>query len=63
MTQRIFLLEDRIPFLIDQIPAGKVKVIEADSYGMNTVDITIEDSYDLLKLFHAGMEAGRKSLQ
>jgi hypothetical protein len=25
---------------------------------MTTVDVTIEDSFDLLKVFHAGIEAG-----
>jgi hypothetical protein len=58
MTHRIFLCEDRVPFLINEMVAGKVKVVEVNDNGMTTVDVTIEDSFDLLKIFHAGIEAG-----
>ena len=58
MTYKLFLLEERIPFLMDEMPHGKVKVIETDSHGMTTLDITIDDSFDLLKVFHAGMAVG-----
>ena len=58
MTHRIFLYNERVPFLVDEMIAGKVKVVEVDDDGMTTVDVTIEDSFDLLKVFHAGIEAG-----
>ena len=58
MTHRIFLCNERVPFLVDEMIAGKVKVVEVDDNGMTTVDVTIEDSFDLLKVFHAGIEAG-----
>jgi hypothetical protein len=58
MTHRIFLLEERIPFLMNEMLHGKVKVVETDDNGMTTVDIIIDDSFDLLKVFHAGIEAG-----
>jgi hypothetical protein len=58
MTHRIFLCEERVPFLVNEMAAGKVKVVEVDDNEMTTVDVTIEDSYDLLKVFHAGIEAG-----
>ena len=60
MTHRIFLLEDRIPSLLEQMPKGKVVVGETDNTGMTTVDITIDDSFDLLRIFHAGIIAGEK---
>lgn len=60
MTYRIFLLEERIPSLLEEMPEGKVKVIETDSNKMTTVDVVIEDSFDLLKVFHAGILAGEK---
>ena len=63
MTYRIFLCEDRVPFLIDEMVAGKVKVIETDSNKMVTVEITIDDSFDLLTVFHAGIIAGEKASQ
>jgi hypothetical protein len=58
MTHRIFLVEDRVPFLVNEMLAGKVKVVETDDNKMTTLDVTIEDSFDLLKVFHAGIEAG-----
>jgi hypothetical protein len=60
MTYKIFLLEDRIPFLLDQMSKGKVVVGEKDDTGMIPVDITIDNSYDLLGVFHAGTRAGEK---
>lgn len=60
MTYRIFLLEERIPSLLDQMPKGKVIVGETDNTGMTTVDIIIDDSFDLLRVFHAGVMAGEK---
>jgi hypothetical protein len=63
MTHKIFLCEDRVPFLIDEMVAGKVKVIETDSNKMVTVNITIDDSFDLLKVFHAGINCGEKAAQ
>jgi hypothetical protein len=36
---------------------GKVEVIETIN-GMTRVEVTIDDSYDMLKFFHAGMKAG-----
>jgi len=58
MTHRIFLCEERVPFLVNEMLDSKVKVGETDDNGMTTVDITIEDAFDLLKVFHAGIEAG-----
>jgi hypothetical protein len=63
MTYRIFLCEDRVPFLMDEMPHGKVKVVETDSNKMVTVDVTIDDSFDLLKVFHAGVDCGEKASQ
>jgi hypothetical protein len=48
---------------MDEMPYGKVKVVETDSNKMVTVDITIDDSFDLLKVFHAGITAGEKTSQ
>ena len=48
---------------MDELPHGKVKVVETDSNKMVTVDITIDDSFDLLKVFHAGVDCGEKASQ
>ena len=63
MTYTIFLCEERIPFLMDEMSHGKIKVIETDGHGMTTVEITIDDSFDLLKVFHAGISVGEKTSQ
>ena len=61
MKYTIFLHAERIPFLLDEMPYGKVKVIETEEdapVGTVGVEITIDDSFDLLKVFHAGLETG-----
>jgi hypothetical protein len=63
MTHKIFLCEERVPFLLEEMIHGKVKVIETDDHGMSKVEIIIDDSFDLLKFFHAGMLAGEKTSQ
>ena len=62
MTHTVFLHEDRIPFLLSEMPEDTVKVIETRN-GMATVEITINDSLDMLKFFHAGMKAGEQVIQ
>jgi hypothetical protein len=57
MKQIIFLCEDRVPFLLSEMLTGKVEVIETIN-GMTRVEVTIDDSFDMLKFFHAGMKAG-----
>jgi hypothetical protein len=57
MIQTIFLHEDRLPFLLSEMPEDTVKVVGTQN-GMITVEITINSSYDMLKFFHAGMKAG-----
>ena len=59
MTHTVFLHEDRIPFLLSEMPEDTVKVIETRN-GMATVEITINSSFDMLKFFHAGMKAGEQ---
>lgn len=60
MKYRILLLKDRIPFLLQEIPENKIKVFETDNYGMTDVELTIDDSFDLLKIFHVGELIGKK---
>ena len=63
MTYKLFLCEDRVPFLLNEMLDDKVKVVETGRSGMTELDVTIEDSFDLLKVFHAGMAAGEKASQ
>ena len=60
MTHTIFLFEERVAFLLQEMPHGRVKVIETDDSGMSTIEVIIDDSFDLLKFFHAGMAAGER---
>jgi hypothetical protein len=61
MTYTIFLHEERIPFLLSEMPYGKVKVIKSEDHKPGyivEVEITIDDNFDLVKVFHAGLETG-----
>ena len=61
MTYTIFLHEERIPFLLSEMPYGKVKVIKSEDHKPGytvKVEIIIDDSFDLVKVFHAGLETG-----
>ena len=57
MTYKLFLCEDRVPFLLEEMLDDKVKVGETGRLGITELDVTIDDSFDLLKVFHAGMAA------
>ena len=57
MNYRIFLVEDRVSFLVKAL-GDKVGVGETDDSGMVTVDVVIESAFDLLQIFHAGVEVG-----
>ena len=63
MTYKLFLCENRIPLLLTEMPEGKVKVIKTDDHGMTELEVTVDDSFDLLKVFHAGMSVGEKISQ
>jgi hypothetical protein len=60
MTYKLFLSEDRVPFLLEEMLDDKVKVGETGRSGITELDVTIDDSFDLLKVFHAGMAAAKK---
>ena len=60
MTYQIPIVNDRINYLIDEL-GDKVKIVRQSDSGTTTwVDVTINDSTDLLQLFHAGVHAGLK---
>jgi len=58
MTYKIFLAEDRVPFLLEKMEKGKVKVGETYNNGMTALEVNIDDSSDLVSFFHAGLKAG-----
>jgi len=62
MTFKIFLCENRVSFLVEQMKE-KIKVFETDNDGMTTVEITIDNDFDVLHIFHAGVEAGAESFK
>ena len=63
MTYRIFVSDDRVEFLVNEL-GDKAKVLDKKE-GMTTipVEITIEDSMDILNVFHAGIRTGMKVFQ
>ena len=59
MTITVWFSESRLPFLLKEINESKVTVVdEPDSDGTVQVELIIENSFDVLKIFHAGLEAG-----
>ena len=62
MTFKLFLCEGRVPFLVNEMKE-KIKVFETDNDGMTEVEITIDNDFDVLHLFHAGVEAGAESFK
>ena len=62
MNYRIFLVEDRVPFLVKAL-GDKVGVVETDENGLVTVDVVIESAFDLLQVFHAGVEVGMERVK
>lgn len=62
MTFKLFLCKDRVPFLVEQMKE-KIKVFETDNDGMTTVEIIIDNDFDVLHIFHAGIEAGAESFK
>lgn len=61
MTYKLFLVEERASSLLEGMLSDKVKVITTDNSGMTELEVTIEDSFDLLKVFHAGIAAREKA--
>ena len=63
MTYKIFLCEDRVPFLVDKMEEGKVKVGETYNNGITALEVTIDDASDLVSFFHAGLEVGEADVR
>jgi hypothetical protein len=59
MKLTIAFLEKRLPFLLREINEDRITVVdEPNDMGMVDVELIIENAHDVLKIFHAGMEAG-----
>jgi hypothetical protein len=60
MTYEIPVVNDRINYLVAEL-GDRVKIVRQSNSGDTTwVEITINDSTDVLQLFHAGVHAGAK---
>jgi hypothetical protein len=60
MTYKIFISDDRIKFLVNELGESKVKVLDKKDTSTTPVEVTIESASDLLNVFHAGIMAGIK---
>lgn len=58
MTYKIFISDDRIKFLVNELGESKVKVLDKKDTSTTPVEVTIEDGMDVLNVFHAGIYAG-----
>lgn len=57
MIIKLSLTQERVKYVIDQM-GNDVKVGEVEADGMIELEFDINRSYDLLRLFHAGIECG-----
>jgi len=63
MTYRIWISDDRVEFLVNEL-GDKAKVLDKkEGVATTPIEITIEDSMDVLNVFHAGIRAGIKVFQ
>jgi len=56
MTYKVFVINDRVKYLSQQLGDRVIVINEEDN--MTVVEVTINDSMDVLSLFHAGVMAG-----
>ena len=56
MTYKVFVMNDRVKYLSQQL-GDRVIVINEEN-NMTVVEVTINDSMDIISLFHAGVMAG-----
>lgn len=52
----------RFPFIQEALGEDKAKIIETDRDGSIKIELTIENSLDVLYLFHAGIDYGSKAM-
>jgi len=56
MTYKVFVINDRVKYLSQQLGDRVIVINEEDN--MTVVEVTINDSMDIISLFHAGVMAG-----
>ena len=57
MKIKLFISSDRVPYLQKQLD-GNIKILGIDD-DITIVEIEIHSSYDVLLIFHAGIEVGK----
>ena len=60
MTYRICLKEQRAQVVVKEMNNGTKIVGEPDNEGWVTLEVEIDGTFDVLALYHAGMEAMRQ---
>ena len=58
MKHKFFVGDEKAKYLVMELGDDKVKVLEQDQFNNVTVEVTIEDTVDVLKIFHAGIKYG-----
>lgn len=59
MTYKIFISDDRVHYLINELGEKQIKVLDKpEGFTTTPVEVTIDSSVDLLSVFHAGVKAG-----
>lgn len=57
MKVELIIKKDRIPQIIELLGNNKVTTYQYNKY-LNTIIFELEDSIDVLRLFHAGVRCG-----
>lgn len=58
MTVKLSMLEERIKFIVDEMKESNLKIGEKGEDGFVPMEITIDNAFDVLNLFHAGVRCG-----
>jgi len=56
MKCKLSILTDRVQYLVDEL-GSRIELLKQDEQ-WSEVEITINDSFELLSIFHAGCRAG-----
>ena len=58
MKYKIYISENRVPYLQKQLGEDKVNILKKEGENLFYIELTINNSVDLLSVFHAGVSFG-----
>jgi len=61
MKVELFITKERVPFIVDELGANRVTVLEHDAT-QDKISFELESALDVLYMFHAGFRCGSDSM-